>query len=283
VSRFRVILVLLLPSGRQLREPKEGGGGRAYRYVRGGSFDFSFRKAAAGFISVDLLFDPPTDLATTRRSVRVVDGSSSHRPVRSDCTTMRVAMSRACCGRVLRQLRGTKGGPRWADQSINREARGAWVVLFRARDRTKRERDRLRMVLLSLLRLASHHHQSDHKFSDGNNKHHANKDPKGASTTTNASRKSEIHPKSEVNIYTYRYDWLRTTSRARLSSFRTTILIRHSQRAYLIRPSVVTQPTVIVILSSSHPRPRPKNHTSYFLVSPQGPPSIRNHIRLVSR
>jgi hypothetical protein len=67
---------------------------RAYRFVRGGSFDFSLRKAAAGFIPVDLLFDPPTDLATTRRSVRVVGGSSSL-VVRVNRKTMRVAMSRA--------------------------------------------------------------------------------------------------------------------------------------------------------------------------------------------
>jgi hypothetical protein len=72
----------------------QGKGGRAYRYVRGGSFDFSFRKAAAGSIPVDLLFDPPTDLATTRRSVRVVGGSSSL-VVRVNRKTMRVAMSRA--------------------------------------------------------------------------------------------------------------------------------------------------------------------------------------------
>jgi hypothetical protein len=58
----------------------------------------------------------------------------------------------------------------------------------------------------------------------------------------NQVQKSEIHPKSEVNIYTRITTNTIGCERARLSSFRTTILIRHSQRAYLIRPSVVTHP-----------------------------------------
>jgi hypothetical protein len=114
--------------------------------------------------------------------------------------------------------------------------------------------------------------------------------PKGQALPQTRSRKVRS-TRSLKNIYTR----ITTTTSTRvlrlvandrvflLSERPSCILIRHSQRAYSIRPSVVTHPAVIIVLSSSHPRPRPKNHTSYFLVSPQGPPSIRNHIRLVSR
>ncbi|KAG7535983.1 hypothetical protein FFLO_03503 [Filobasidium floriforme] len=127
-----------------------------------------------------------------------------------------------------------RGGP--INRSIEkREARGAWVVLFRARDRTKRERPAPHGAPLPLAPCVS----------------------------------------SFINLITSSLMETTNTDERRQGSQRGKRYhkrVQENQRAYLIRPSVVTHPAVIVILSSSHPRPRPKNHTSYFLVSPQGTP-----------